>query len=184
MKAILSAVLLSASAFSQNAPVKAEFEVASIKPSAPLAPGQVNVGVHIDGARVSCNALSLNDYLGIAYQVKLYQIVGPDWLAQDRYAFADTLARYVDRPVVDMTELKGKYDLTIEFSPEDFRAMQIRAAMAAGVVLPPQALMLVEHSNGDSLPTALQTIGLKMESRKAPIEVLVVDHAEKTPTAN
>jgi uncharacterized protein (TIGR03435 family) len=51
-------------------------------------------------------------------------------------------------------------------------------------VLPLQALMLLEHSHGDSLPTALQTIGLKLESRIAPIEVLVIDHAEKTPTAN
>ena len=99
-------------------------------------------------------------------------------------SFADTLGRFADRPVVDMTELKGNYDFTIEFSPEDFRAMQIRAAISAGVVLPPQVLQMVEGASGDSLPTALQTIGLKLESRKAPIEVLVIDHAEKTPTAN
>jgi len=30
---------------------------------------------------------------------------------------ADTLARFVDRPVVDMTEIKGNYDFALEFSP-------------------------------------------------------------------
>jgi len=287
IRPLFTAVLASISAFAQSSPARPEFEVASIKPSPPPTSGQINAGVHIDGARVSCSQLSLNDYIGIAHKVKRHQIVGPDWLASDRYdiaatlpegakreqvpemlkalledrfgmkmhrdtkefpvyglvigkgglkmtespvdagldsakpvevkvsggaagttidygngsyftfannrfeakkltmvAFADTLARFCDRPVVDMTELKGRYDLAIEFSPEDFRAMQIRAAIAAGVTLPPQVLQMLEHASGDSLPTALQTLGLKLEPRKAPIEVLVVDHAEKTPTAN
>jgi uncharacterized protein (TIGR03435 family) len=99
-------------------------------------------------------------------------------------AMADTLARFVDRPVVDMTELKGNYDFTMHFSPEDFGAMMLRAAVAAGVPLPPEAMKLVEASNGDSLFSALETLGLKLERSKAPIEVLVVDHLEKAPTEN
>jgi len=97
---------------------------------------------------------------------------------------ADMLARFVDKPVVDMTELKGRYDFTLEFTQEDFRAMMIRAALAAGVALPPEALQLMEGASGDSLFSALQTLGLKLESRKAPLDVLVIDHAEKTPTDN
>src|SRR5581483_10334166 len=54
--------------------------------------------------------------------------------------FADMLARFVDRPVVDMTDMKGLYDFTVEFSPEDFHAMMIRGAVTAGVILPPEAL--------------------------------------------
>src|SRR5439155_25229226 len=57
---------------------------------------------------------------------------------------ADTLARFVDRPVVDMTEIKGNYDFALEFSPEDFRAMLIRSAIVAGVVLPPEAMRALE----------------------------------------
>ncbi len=99
-------------------------------------------------------------------------------------AVADMLARFVDKPVVDMTELKGRYDFTLEFTQEDFRAMMIRAALAQGVALPPEAIQAMEGASGDSLFTALQTLGLKLDSRKAPLDVLVVDHAEKTPTEN
>jgi uncharacterized protein (TIGR03435 family) len=99
-------------------------------------------------------------------------------------SFLDTLARFLDRPTIDATELKGTYDFELTFTPEDFRAMQIRSAIAAGVVLPPEALRALEGSSGDSLFSAVQTVGLKLESRKAPIEVLVIDSIRKTPTEN
>ena len=99
-------------------------------------------------------------------------------------AFADTLARFVDRPVVDMTELKGSYDFALEFTPEDFRAMMVRAAITAGVALPPEAMRALEGVSGNSLFAGIQSLGLKLEGRKAPLEVLVIDHAEKVPTDN
>ncbi len=96
---------------------------------------------------------------------------------------ADTLARFEDRPVVDMTGAEGAYDLELAFTPEDYRAMLIRSAVAAGVTLPPEALKLMEAS-GDSLITALEKVGLKLEPRKAPLDVVVIDHMSKTPTEN
>lgn len=99
-------------------------------------------------------------------------------------AMADTLARFVDRPVVDLTELKGNYDFTLQFAPEDFLAMMMRSAVAAGVTLPPEAMKLIDAANGDSLFTAIETLGLKLDRRKEPIEVLVIDHMEKTPSDN
>jgi uncharacterized protein (TIGR03435 family) len=97
--------------------------------------------------------------------------------------FVDVLGRFVDRPVVDMTQLTGKYDFKVDLSEDDYRAMLIRSAVAAGVQLPPQALRLMETSDG-SLFSALKPLGLKLESKKAPIEMLVVDSALKTPTEN
>jgi uncharacterized protein (TIGR03435 family) len=97
---------------------------------------------------------------------------------------APTLSAFMDRPVVDMTDLKGKYDFVLELSPEDFRAMGIRSAMAAGIALPPQAIQMAEAASGDSLSSALDKLALKLESRKAPLEVIVIDHAEKTPSDN
>ena len=96
----------------------------------------------------------------------------------------DVLARFTDRPVIDMTNLKGIYDFVLDFSPEDFRAMGIRAAIASGATIPPQVLQQVESASGDSLFNAVEKLGLKLDSRKAPIEVLVIDHAERTPTAS
>ena len=77
----LALTLLTAPAvFSQAPSARPEFEVASVKPSEPLTNGRVSVGVHIDGAMVRCTYLSLLNYLNMAYDVKDYQIIGPDWL--------------------------------------------------------------------------------------------------------
>jgi len=98
--------------------------------------------------------------------------------------FADTLARYLDRPVVDRTELTGKYDFSLELTQDDYMAMLIRSALSAGVTLPQEALRLLEGASEDSLHSGLHRVGLKLDRGKAPLEVLVVDHMLKAPTAN
>lgn len=97
---------------------------------------------------------------------------------------ADALSRFADKPVVDMTGVHGRYDFSMEFSPEDFRAMMIRAAIASGYTPPPDVLKLLDSSSGETLFAAVEKLGLKMDSRTAPIEVLVIDQAEHTPTEN
>src|SRR5258707_1005426 len=74
-----------AASFAQSAPARPEFEVASVKVAAPGVAGQIPVGLHIDGSQVSFRYLSLQDYMGTAYDIKKHQIVGPDWLATERY---------------------------------------------------------------------------------------------------
>lgn len=77
------------------------------------------------------------------------------------------LAGVVDRPVKDRTGLTGFYELKLEWSPEN----------GMGEEKPGQ-------STGPSIFTALrEQLGLKLESTKAPIQMLVVDRAEK-PTEN
>jgi uncharacterized protein (TIGR03435 family) len=90
----------------------------------------------------------------------------------------------VERPVVDMTDLKGTYDLTLDFTPEEYRTLLIRMALSAGVNLPPEALRLLEGGSDEALFKGLQAMGLKLESRRAPLEVLVIDSVSKTPIAN
>jgi len=99
-------------------------------------------------------------------------------------AFAEMLTRFTDRPVVDMTDLKGRYDFSLELSPEDRAATLVRAALAAGVVLPPQALAMLDNGSDASLISSLQKLGLTFQPRKAPLEVLVIDSIQKTPTEN
>src|SRR5215467_5517352 len=100
-------------------------------------------------------------------------------------AVAGTLERFLDRPVVDMTDLKGNYDFTVDVTAEDYQAMLIRSAVVAGVILSPAALKIIEGSpTPTSLFDGLEKVGLKLTPRKAPLDVLVVDKVLKTPTEN
>ena len=271
------------------AQARLEFEVASIRPASEQVQ-QVTAGLHIDGAQVALNYFSIKDIVGIAYRVKPNQIVGPDWLAGQRFTIAaklpdgasqdqvpqmleslltdrfqmkmhretrdfpvyglgvaktglkinalpsepnsdtsgdkapiniaaggngngvaidlgkgssfalgptafevkrlnmptiaDMLSRFTDRPVVDMTELKGRYDFTLDLTPEDRTAMLIRIALAQGVVLPPQALRALDVGSNISLSSSLEKLGFTFESRRAPLELVVIDNIQKTPTEN
>jgi uncharacterized protein (TIGR03435 family) len=286
MKLINAFLLSSLAIFGQ------QFEVASIRPSGPPGGDHMNVGVHIDGQQLRCTYLAVKDYIAAAYNVKIYQIQGPDWIGGERFDisaklpagatdeqvpdmikallaerfqmkfhretkdfpvyglvvakgglkmkespkepdaggdpddkrkatnvsatggrggvhvdygggssftfadnkfsgrklamtnFAEVLARFSDRPVINMTGLDGSYDFDLEFTPEDYQAMLIRSAIAAGVVLPPEALRALSGASGDSMANALEKLGLKMETRKAPLEMLVIDHVLRAPTEN
>jgi len=97
---------------------------------------------------------------------------------------ASTLTRVVDRPIIDATGLSGIYDLTLELTPEDYSATLIRSAVNAGVTLPPQALRVLDSASGDAFSAPLQKYGLTLDSRRSPLDVIVVDSMRKTPTEN
>src|SRR6185295_5847797 len=67
-----------------------QFEVASIRPSSEQT-SQINIGLRVDGSQVRYTYLSLKDYISLAYDVKPTQIVGPDWLASQRFDIAAKL---------------------------------------------------------------------------------------------
>ena len=81
----------------------------------------------------------------------------------------------LDRPVVDQTGLPGRYDFLLRWTPDEFQFGGL------GIRVPPPA------DNADAPPdlyTAIQQqLGLKLESTKAPAEVLVIEHVEK-PSEN
>src|SRR6185437_893834 len=115
-----------------------------------------------------------------------YFALQPDGLHVRKLSFVqicDVLSRFVDLPIVDMTNLPGRYDIDVKITPEDYRLLLIRSAISAGVSLPPQAIPPEAAGAGDSLIAGLESFGIHMEHRKAPLEVIVVDHAEKNPTA-
>ncbi len=81
----------------------------------------------------------------------------------------------LDRPVLDQTGITGRYDFTLNWTPDDsqFGGM--------GAKIPPP-------TDSATAPPALYTaiqeqIGLKLDATKAPAEVLVIDHVEK-PSEN
>jgi len=94
----------------------------------------------------------------------------------------DMLANQVDRPVVDETGLKGKYDFTLEFAPE-MRNMPGMPMMMAG--RGPGGETPPETEPAPSLFTAVQEqLGLKLDARKAAVDMVVIDHLEKNATEN
>jgi uncharacterized protein (TIGR03435 family) len=278
-------LLSSIAAFGQPPSARPEFEVASVKKSAPAMPGQVNIGVHIDGAMVRCSALPMKSYIRMAYRVNDYQVLGPDWLATENFdiaaklpdgatraqlpemiqslladrfklvvhrdkkefpvyalvvakngpklkesppdssaeaspaakgtvdvnittgrgggvidmgngssigysrdhleakkvtmtALAGAVERLLDRPVVEMTGIGGTYDFSLEYSWDEVRSL-VRSTSGGATELPANAA-----DTANSIFTSLAAFGLKLEPRKAPIEVVVVDHIERTPTEN
>ncbi len=88
------------------------------------------------------------------------------------------IANDVDRPIVNKTGLTGRYDIHLEFS----RDLTPRAPANLGAAEAPSAP--APAPAGPSIFTALQEqLGLKLVPEKAPIEVIVVNRAEK-PSAN
>jgi uncharacterized protein (TIGR03435 family) len=98
----------------------------------------------------------------------------------------DALSRFTDRPVIDMTELKGTYDIDLSFKPEGgpggpgfFGPGGPGPGGDGERKSPPDSM------DTPSIFTAVQeTLGLKLEGRKSPVDILIIDHAEKVPTEN
>jgi bla regulator protein blaR1 len=91
------------------------------------------------------------------------------------------LSQQLGRNVVDKTGLKGNYDFTLQWTPDESRA-----AMSNGGDDSKQGAdnTPLPDSSGPSLFTALQEqLGLKLESQKGPVEIIAIDHIEK-PTEN
>jgi len=309
MKQVL--LILAASSLFGQAPA---FEVATIKPAPSgqeivqqLQSGKMpKLGMTVDGARVSMGYQSLGDLIRIAYRVKTYQVIGPDWMSQQRFEIqgkipegestdkvpemlqalladrfkltihrdkkelpvyaliigkngskltpastepeaplpdspggmtigtengemkvvqdgkggsmirgggqdgtikqsisaagvhmemtktsikflVDILTTLVDRPVLDMTDLKGNFQMTLDLPMEDLQLLAQRQAAMLGIQLPgpPPGGNLGDASTpGGSVFSAMEKLGLKLDGRKAPVETIVVDHLEKTPTEN
>ncbi len=77
---------------------------------------------------------------------------------------ADKLSQQSDRPVVDKTAVQGAYEFTLDWTPDELQS---------------------DGQAGPSLFTAIEEqLGLKLEARKEPMQVVVVDYVEKIPGGN
>jgi uncharacterized protein (TIGR03435 family) len=85
-------------------------------------------------------------------------------LSMDRLALL--LSRLLKQPVFNQTGLKDAYDVDLTWQPDDVPA-------DSDAALKPDIFTAVQ-----------QQLGLKLEVSKEPLEVLVVDRAEKTPAGN
>jgi uncharacterized protein (TIGR03435 family) len=91
-------------------------------------------------------------------------------------SLANMLSNSLQGPVADMTGIEGRYDIKLEWSTEEGGGGGVGGGASADGKSP---------DTRPSIFTALQeTLGLRLESRKVPVEILVVDHVERTPTEN
>jgi uncharacterized protein (TIGR03435 family) len=236
-----------------------EFEVATIHPVVPGSSIQM-VGSQNDPGMIRMEAMSLHDLVRDAYDVKDYQVEGPDWTATDRYnitakvapavtreqrrvmeqnllaerfhlavhrepkemqvyalsvgrsglkmepvapdparegkphgvirfhgvghieavtvsfsLFADVISHFVDHPVVDRTGVSGDFSFKVDF---DMDPAALKFSGLAGPKPPTRTEDL------PSIFTAVQTLGLRLEPKKEPMDIIVIDHADKIPTEN
>ncbi len=85
--------------------------------------------------------------------------------------FGVLLSRQLREPVFDRTGLTGAFDVELNWLPDDTR----------GAPPPPPS----DTAPRPDIFTAIQQqLGLKLEASREPIEVLIVDYAEKTPVSN
>jgi uncharacterized protein (TIGR03435 family) len=85
-------------------------------------------------------------------------------------AFADRLSQILGRPVIDKTGAAGTFDFTLEWSPDQPIANPGEESASSG---------------GQAIFTALQQqLGMRLEARRGPVDVLVVDRGEKIPVEN
>ena len=81
--------------------------------------------------------------------------------------FASAVSFILRQPVVDETHMEGRYNVVLTYAPD------------RGPDVPPAA------DDGPSIFTAItEQLGLKLEPRKVPVDVLVVDRCRKMPTEN
>jgi uncharacterized protein (TIGR03435 family) len=110
---------------------------------------------------------------------------------------ADSLSNQVDRAVLNRTGLASRYDFTLDFAP-DQSAMMTKMGALSGGMPPPTPGSAVAGGGRETAPNAsapetdaaplfaaIQSqLGLKLEAKKAPTDLIVVGHLEKTPSEN
>jgi uncharacterized protein (TIGR03435 family) len=99
-------------------------------------------------------------------------------------ALARLLSQQLGRTVLDQTGLKGKYDYTLRWTRDEYQNAIVGSAAGLQDSVPITGAPASPESPYPSIFTAIQEqLGLKLQSLKAPGEVLVIDHIER-PSVN
>src|SRR5262245_16508719 len=96
----------------------------------------------------------------------------------DMYDLVDILMMFEDRPILNKTNIKGLYDIRLQWNPLPSGVQS--GPRNAG----PEGIANADSATLPSLFTALEEqVGLKLESRKGQVETIVIDHVER-PSPN
>jgi uncharacterized protein (TIGR03435 family) len=181
----------------------------AIDDNAPLQPGVTRMETADGPMLMKVDPKSMTSNIDMGVKGKFETKVDPSTMTMHMQATQVTMQGFVDmlnqfsnmggagsaRTIVDMTDLKGHYEVAIDFSLADLIAM-IRASgvdvpgggpgagSPSGAASASGGAAASTPGGGTSITDAVQALGLKLESRKAPVEQLIIDHIEKTPVEN
>jgi uncharacterized protein (TIGR03435 family) len=177
----------------------------AIDESAPLKPGEMKADGPEGAVRVKVDTTTGSSVVDMGVKGKMSYKINPatqtmhiDFSMITMTGFADMMTQLMTqlgggaagRQIVDMTGIQGNYDASLEISLAEIIAMarsagvdvQVPAQSNAGT--PGNAPAASDPGGGTSITDAVQSMGLKLESRKAMVDQFIVDHVEKTPTEN
>jgi uncharacterized protein (TIGR03435 family) len=94
--------------------------------------------------------------------------------------FANLLALNLDRPVIDRTGLTGVYSFRVELDMPIALARTLRTVGTGGAVDGGPAV----EPTGISTPKAIESLGLRLQEARVPLDFVEVQHVERAPTGN
>lgn len=97
-------------------------------------------------------------------------------------ALAGMLTQFTDRPILNQTKLQGDYEVTLDLPADQMSGMPAAQKLIAFLGL--GSIGMLPDPSGPAVFRAVKELGLELRPRKASVEMIVVDHLEKTPTAN
>ncbi len=179
----------------------------AIDENAPLKPGEMKMDGPDGPVRAKIDIATGSSVMDMGLKGKMSYKMNPatqsmhiDFTMTTMDGFADMMTQIMaqlgggaaTKQIVDMTGIKGNYDASLEIGLAEIIAL----ARAAGANIPtgvpggaaPAGNVPVASDpgggGGSSVTDAVQSMGLKLESRKAMVDQLIVDHVEKAPTEN
>jgi uncharacterized protein (TIGR03435 family) len=133
-----SFVIRPGSLAAQPAPSKLAFEVATIRPSPPPDPAKIRaeiqaghmprIGPHLSASRAEYIDMNLKELIALAWNLRGYQVSGPDWLGSQRFDVEATMpegATKDDAPAMLRTLLVDRFKLTAHESMEDHKVLAL-----------------------------------------------------------
>jgi uncharacterized protein (TIGR03435 family) len=141
VSALILLVVASCAARAQTPQSKLSFDVATVKPAAPLDMQQMaadisagrmpKIGPEIGASRATYTYMSLDQLIALAYSMRVYQISGPAWLSQERFDIEATIpegATKDDVPAMLRALLEERFKLVAHKAQEEQKVL----ALAAG----------------------------------------------------
>lgn len=164
------------------------FEVATIKPAAPLDMAKIaaavqsgqapKLGPHVENGRAEYTYMPIRDLIALAYNLKAYQVSGPDWIATTRFDIQATMpegSHKEDAPAMLQALLKDRFKLVAHPSMEERPVLALTVGKSGPKLKPAAQAPAPLDEN-----TPLQAGEMKMDSVDGPMRVKVSPDGSST----